>query len=99
MRTLSGLFTTCVLLLTVPSAWAQDRSGAGAGAASPSDTSGSQGDQGEGGPTVSNSTVGYIDNAIPGNVVRFRYDSAYNNNSPSRGEFFYARTGRGLPLE
>src|SRR5881396_513372 len=65
MRTLRGLFTTWVLLLLLPSAWAQDTSGAGAGAASPSDSSSSQGDQGEGGPTVSNSTVGYIDNAIP----------------------------------
>ena len=54
---------------------------------------------GQEGPRTSDSTVGYIDNAIPSNMFRLRYDSAYKNNSPTRGEFFYARTGTGLPLE
>jgi hypothetical protein len=46
----------------------------------------------EGGPTVSESSVGYIDPAIPANVVRLRYDTAYRNVTPTRGEFFYAET-------
>src|SRR4051812_46759703 len=56
--------------------------------------------QGTTGPTVTDSKVGYIDNAIPGNVLRFRYDAAYDFTRPTRGEFFYARTnppGPGLP--
>ncbi len=36
---------------------------------------------------------GYIDNALPINVFRLRYDSAYGNNRPDRGEFFYAKCG------
>lgn len=47
------------------------------------------------------SSVGYIDSAIPGNVIRLRFDTAYNNNRPNRAEFFYAKgapTGPGLPL-
>jgi hypothetical protein len=36
------------------------------------------------------SAVGYIDDAIPGTYARFRYDDAYNNNRPSRAEYFYA---------
>jgi hypothetical protein len=51
-------------------------------------------------PVIRDSTVGYIDGAIPGNVLRFRFDSSYHNNQPSRGEFFYARSrplGPGLP--
>lgn len=47
------------------------------------------------------SSVGYIDTAIPGNVMRLRYDTAYNNNRPNRAEFFYAKGapgGPGLPL-
>jgi hypothetical protein len=46
----------------------------------------------EGGPVVSNSTVGYIDGAIPCGQLRLRYDSSYDNRTPSRGEFFYARS-------
>jgi hypothetical protein len=51
-------------------------------------------------PIIRDSTVGYIDGAIPGDVLRFRFDSSYRNNQPSRGEFFYARSrplGPGLP--
>ncbi len=43
----------------------------------------------EGGPTVSNSNVGYIDNAIPGTLARLRYDSLYNNRRPTRAEFIW----------
>jgi hypothetical protein len=47
------------------------------------------------------SAVGYIDNAIPSNMVRLRVDAAWNNNRATRAEFFYARgapLGPGLPL-
>lgn len=57
--------------------------------------------QGTSGPTVSDSQVGYIDSAIPGNIFRLRYDDAYNARRPTRAEFIYARTapqGPGLPL-
>ena len=49
---------------------------------------------------VGDSNVGYIDSAIPANVFRLRFDAAYDNNRPSRAEFFYARGapfGPGLP--
>jgi hypothetical protein len=45
------------------------------------------------GPVIRDSSVGYIDAAIPGDVIRFRYDAAYNNRQPSRAEFFYPRAG------
>jgi hypothetical protein len=57
--------------------------------------------QGTSGPTVSDSKVGYIDNAIPGNELRLRFDAAYDSNRATRAEFFYAQTapgGPGLPL-
>ncbi len=41
------------------------------------------------------SSVGYIDPAIPANVLRLRFDAAYDNNRPNRAEFFYARGGGG----
>src|SRR6185369_11563778 len=53
-------------------------------------------------PLIRDTTVGYIDSAIPGNVLRLRSDLAYNNRQPERAEFFYAETGaghRGLPLD
>jgi hypothetical protein len=56
--------------------------------------------QGAGEPTVSSSRDGYIDDAIPGNQFRLRYDTSYNDNRPNRAEFFYARPaprGPGLP--
>jgi opacity protein-like surface antigen len=37
------------------------------------------------------SNVGYIDSAIPRTQVRFRYDSAFDDNRPDRAEFFYAK--------
>jgi hypothetical protein len=57
--------------------------------------------QGTGGPTVSDSRVGYVTSAVPFDQVRVRFDSAYNN-SPytSRAEYFYAAVepnGPGLP--
>jgi hypothetical protein len=35
----------------------------------------------------------YIDNAIVGNQLRFRFDSAYGNPTPDRAEFFYGQCG------
>ena len=46
-------------------------------------------DDGFGGPFVSDSGVGYIDSAILGNQLRFRYDSSYNNSQPARAEFIW----------
>jgi hypothetical protein len=56
--------------------------------------------QGTSGPRVSDSSVGYIDSAIPGDVFRFRFDAADNDRRPTRAEFFYPRggpVGPGLP--
>ncbi|MBY0523384.1 MAG: hypothetical protein K2R98_08290 [Gemmataceae bacterium] len=64
---------------------------------SPADQGNSQGDSG--GDTVSavDSAVGYIDNAIPASQIRVRFDSAWNNNRPTRAEFFYPKGGPGNP--
>jgi hypothetical protein len=43
--------------------------------------------------TTFDSAVGYIDDAIPGTYARFRFDSAYDSNRPSRAEYFYAKGG------
>jgi hypothetical protein len=51
----------------------------------------------EEGPTVSNSGVGYIDAAIPGNQLRLRYDAAFYDNRPTRAEFLYPRGGPAGP--
>jgi hypothetical protein len=56
--------------------------------------------QGTSGPRVSDSSVGYIDPAIPADVFRLRFDAADNNLHPTRGEFFYPKggpIGPGLP--
>jgi hypothetical protein len=56
--------------------------------------------QGTSGPRVSDSSVGYIDPAIPGDIFRFRFDAANNDRRPTRAEFFYpkgAPRGPGLP--
>lgn len=45
-------------------------------------------------PKVRDTNVGYIDPAIPGDVFRFRYDSSYENNRPTRADFFWAPGGR-----
>lgn len=67
------------------------------------DTSSSDTSSSESGESLSgiDSSVGYIDNAIPANVLRLRFDAAYDSNRPNRAEFFYARgapKGPGLPL-
>jgi hypothetical protein len=43
------------------------------------------------GPTVG--LNGYIENAAPVTMARIRFDSAYGNNRPDRGNFFYAKCG------
>jgi hypothetical protein len=56
--------------------------------------------QGTGGPSSSDSRVGYIDSAIPGTLFRFRYDDTFHDVRPTRAEFFYpkgAPNGPGLP--
>src|SRR6266478_7727530 len=61
---------------------------------------GTAGAQGTSGPSSSDSRVGYIDNAIPGTLLRFRYDDSFNDRRPTRAEFFYpkgAPSGPGLP--
>ncbi len=55
----------------------------------------------QGGIAVQDSSVGYIDNSIPADVLRFRVDDNLHLNRPSRAEFLYARTGPdgpGLPF-
>ena len=87
-----------------PLARAQDTAAAGgspgsdsaAAGDSPSDTGGGSG--GDEGPSISDSNVGYIDPALPGNIVRFRYDNAHGNNRPTRGTFFYAKQGLATPV-
>jgi hypothetical protein len=49
--------------------------------------------QGTSGPVVNDSRAGYIDAAIPGNQVRLRFDTAYNNARPTRAEFFWPKAG------
>jgi hypothetical protein len=56
--------------------------------------------QGTSGPRVQDSSVGYIDPAIPGDVFRFRFDANYDDRRPTRAEFVYPRggpAGPGLP--
>jgi hypothetical protein len=48
-------------------------------------------------PTVRDSSVGYIDPALPANLLRFRYDAAFDDPRPSRAEFFYPKAGPGNP--
>lgn len=43
--------------------------------------------------TVALALPGYIDNAMPMNRLRFRYDAFSNNPFPDRGEFFYPKCG------
>jgi hypothetical protein len=42
---------------------------------------------------IRDSSVGYIDPAMPVNQLRLRFDSSSGNNRPTRAEFFWARTG------
>jgi hypothetical protein len=45
--------------------------------------------------STSDSNVGYIDSAVPMTQIRFRYDSAYDNPTPDRVQFFYSEDGPG----
>jgi Putative MetA-pathway of phenol degradation len=52
-------------------------------------------------PKVRDTNVGYIDPAIPGDVLRLRADAAYNNRRPTQGEFFWppgSPRGEGPPI-
>jgi hypothetical protein len=40
---------------------------------------------------TADSNSGYVDSALIGDLLRFRYDSAYDDNRPERAEFFYAK--------
>jgi hypothetical protein len=56
--------------------------------------------QGTGGPSVRDSSVGYIDNAIPGDEFRLRLDAGWNDRRPTLAEFFWAKGkpfGPGVP--
>jgi hypothetical protein len=44
------------------------------------------------GQTGSESSVGYIDSAIPANQLRLRFDASYGNPIANRGQFIYARS-------
>jgi hypothetical protein len=44
---------------------------------------------------VSDTNVGYIDNALPASQVIVRYDAGFTFAFPNRSEFFYARGGPG----
>jgi len=44
-------------------------------------------------PPAAYSKTGYIDSAIIGSSVRVRFDAAFDNTGPDRGEFFYAKCG------
>jgi hypothetical protein len=55
---------------------------------------------GDGGLTVRDSSVGYIDSASPADQVRLRADFGFGFRVPSRAEFFYAKgqpAGPGVP--
>jgi hypothetical protein len=46
---------------------------------------------------VSDTSVGYIDSAVPFSHVRFRFDAAYGADSPDRAEFFYGTWAAATP--
>ncbi|MGE3316873.1 MAG: hypothetical protein AB7O26_17290 [Planctomycetaceae bacterium] len=46
--------------------------------------------QGTTDPVIRDSNVGYIDGAIPGDILRFQFDAAYDINRPTRSEFFWS---------
>ncbi len=53
--------------------------------------------QPSGTPVIRDSSVGYIDPAIPGDVLRLRFDDTFSNQQPSRAELFWPRAGAGGP--
>lgn len=67
-----------------PSQRAMDRRAAAAAAAAAAED-----DDEDEGPLVADSVVGYMDNPIVGNQLRFRYDSNYNARQPARAEFLW----------
>ncbi len=57
--------------------------------------------QGTSRPTTSDSRDGYIDDAIPGDQFRLRFDATSDDNRPNRAEFFWPQGGihgPGTPL-
>jgi hypothetical protein len=44
-------------------------------------------------PRLQGSYTGYIENAIVGNQIRFRFDAGFDIQNPDRAEFFYAKCG------
>ena len=50
--------------------------------------------------STSDTNVGYIDSAIPATQFRLRFDSAYDNPTPDRAEFFYraSTAATGVPI-
>jgi hypothetical protein len=45
------------------------------------------------GPPMEGNRMGYIENAIVGNQIRFRFDAGFDFRDPDRAEFFYAKCG------
>jgi hypothetical protein len=84
MRWTAGIILAVALLLVGGSAFAQSGAPAPAGPSPAPET--------DDGPTGKESTVGYIDSALPRNMFRLRFDAAYNFREPTRAEFFWART-------
>ena len=56
-------------------------------------------DSGEMPILISDSTTGYIENAIVGNQIRLRGDASFNQKRPDRAEFFYAKCGCYRPVD
>jgi hypothetical protein len=44
-------------------------------------------------PRMAGSSTGYIDDAIVGSEIRFRFDADFDLQNPDRAEFFYAKCG------
>ncbi len=47
----------------------------------------------DGAASEADSAVSFIDSALLRSTMRLRFDSAYENNRPTRSEFFYPKTG------
>jgi len=87
-----------VLLMTlvyvgsaVRPAWGQaPASGAAGGENAASSSGDSLGSQfGSGGPTTADTSVGYIDSAVPLSLLRLRFDAADRDRRPDRADFFW----------
>jgi hypothetical protein len=44
-------------------------------------------------PRMAGSSTGYIDDAVVGSEIRFRFDADFDLQNPDRAEFFYAKCG------